>query len=229
MVQIVPATLLGATLSCDHRAIDGATGAQLLAAFKHHHRSSAVSVGDIGMAGAYDVIIVGGGPGGYVAAIRAAQLGLKTAVVEREHLGGICLNWGCIPTKALLRSAEIYHYAQHAKDYGLRIEGKVGYDAEAIKDRSRKISAQLNAGVGFLLKKNKVDVIWGEAVLTKPGEVKVGKPSKPRINRRRQRPGAFSARGPIRRSTSLSQPGRGRASCRGWSRTASASGLISRR
>ncbi len=131
------------------------------------------------MAGAYDVIIVGGGPGGYVAAIRAAQLGLKTAVVEREHLGGICLNWGCIPTKALLRSAEIYHYAQHAKDYGLRIEGKVGYDAEAIKDRSRKISAQLNAGVGFLLKKNKVDVIWGEAVLTKPGEVKVGKPSKP--------------------------------------------------
>jgi dihydrolipoamide dehydrogenase len=131
------------------------------------------------MAAAYDVIVIGGGPGGYVAAIRAAQLGLKTAVVEREHLGGICLNWGCIPTKALLRSAEIYHYARHAKDYGLRIDGKIGYDAEAIKDRSRKISAQLNAGVGFLLKKNKVDVIWGEAQLTKPGEVRVGKPSKP--------------------------------------------------
>jgi dihydrolipoamide dehydrogenase len=131
------------------------------------------------MANSYDVIVIGGGPGGYVAAIRAAQLGLKTAVVEREHLGGICLNWGCIPTKALLRSAEIFHYAQHAKDYGLKIEGTVGYDAEAIRDRSRKISAQLNAGVGFLLKKNKVDVIWGEAQLTKPGEVKVGKSSKP--------------------------------------------------
>ncbi len=130
------------------------------------------------MANPYDVIVIGGGPGGYVAAIRAAQLGLKTAVVEREHLGGICLNWGCIPTKALLRSAEIFHYAQHAKDYGLRIEGKIGYDSEAIKDRSRKISAQLNAGVGFLLKKNKVDVIWGEAQLTKPGEVKVDKPLK---------------------------------------------------
>ncbi|MGP8233061.1 MAG: dihydrolipoyl dehydrogenase [Methylovirgula sp.] len=131
------------------------------------------------MAGVYDVLVIGGGPGGYVAAIRAAQLGLKTAVIERENLGGICLNWGCIPTKALLRSAEIFHYAQHAKDYGLRIEGKLGYDAGAIKDRSRKISAQLNAGVGFLLKKNKVDVIWGEAVLTEPGEVRVGKPSKP--------------------------------------------------
>ena len=131
------------------------------------------------MAGAYDVIVIGGGPGGYVAAIRAAQLGLKTAVVEREHLGGICLNWGCIPTKALLRSAEIFHYAQHAKDYGLRIEGKIGYDIEAVKDRSRKISAQLNAGVGFLLKKNKVDVIWGEAQLTKPGEVTVAKASRP--------------------------------------------------
>jgi dihydrolipoamide dehydrogenase len=131
------------------------------------------------MADAYDVIIIGGGPGGYVAAIRAAQLGLKTAVIEREHLGGICLNWGCIPTKALLRSAEIYHYAEHAKDYGLRIEGTVGYDADAVKDRSRKISAQLNAGVGFLLKKNKVDVIWGEAALAKPGEVNVSKPSKP--------------------------------------------------
>jgi dihydrolipoamide dehydrogenase len=80
----------------------------------------------------YDVLIIGSGPGGYVTAIRAAQLGLKTAIVEREHLGGICLNWGCIPTKALLRSAEIYHYAQHAQDYGLKIEGKVTFDAAAV-------------------------------------------------------------------------------------------------
>ncbi|MGB8276452.1 MAG: dihydrolipoyl dehydrogenase [Methylovirgula sp.] len=125
------------------------------------------------MADPYDVLIIGGGPGGYVAAIRAAQLGLKTAVVEREHLGGICLNWGCIPTKALLRSAEIYHYAQHAKDYGLVIEGKLGFDPAAIVKRSRDVSGQLNSGVGFLLKKNKVDVIWGEAKITKVGEVTV--------------------------------------------------------
>jgi len=121
----------------------------------------------------YDVIVIGGGPGGYVAALRSAQLGFKTAVVEREHLGGICLNWGCIPTKALLRSAEIYHYASHAKDYGLVIEGKVGFDPAAVVKRSRAVSAQLASGVGFLLKKNKVDVIWGEAILKSPGEVVV--------------------------------------------------------
>jgi dihydrolipoamide dehydrogenase len=121
----------------------------------------------------YDVLIIGGGPGGYVAAIRAAQLGLKTAVIEREHLGGICLNWGCIPTKALLRTAEIYHYAQHAKDYGITIEGKLGFDPAAVVKRSRDVSGHLNSGVGFLLKKNKVDVIWGEAKITKPGEVVV--------------------------------------------------------
>src|ERR1700756_4204653 len=108
----------------------------------------------------FDLIALGGGPGGYVAAIRASQLGLKTAIVEREHLGGICLNWGCIPTKALLRSAEILHYAQHAKDYGLVIEGKIGVDAAAVVKRSRGVAGQLNNGVGFLLKKNKVDVIW---------------------------------------------------------------------
>ncbi|MGO9132458.1 MAG: dihydrolipoyl dehydrogenase [Methylovirgula sp.] len=130
------------------------------------------------MAEPYDVLIIGGGPGGYVAAIRAAQLGLKTAVVEREHLGGICLNWGCIPTKALLRSAEIYHYAQHAKDYGLTIEGKLGFDPAAVVKRSRDVSGQLNAGVGFLLKKNKVDVIWGEAKINKVGEVTVTAPQK---------------------------------------------------
>ena len=132
------------------------------------------------MANSYDVIIIGAGPGGYVTAIRAAQLGLKAAVVEREHLGGICLNWGCIPTKALLRTAEIYHYMQHAQDYGLSAE-KVGYDSTAIVKRSRGISAQLNGGVGHLLKKNKVDVIWGEAKISKVGEVIVSKPSKPAV------------------------------------------------
>ncbi|WP_271896587.1 dihydrolipoyl dehydrogenase [Candidatus Phyllobacterium onerii] len=130
------------------------------------------------MANNYDVIIIGSGPGGYVTAIRSAQLGFKTAIVEREHLGGICLNWGCIPTKALLRSAEIFHYGQHAKDYGLTIEGKISADVKAVVQRSRGVSGRLNAGVGFLMKKNKVDVIWGEAKLSKPGEIVVSKTSK---------------------------------------------------
>ena len=125
----------------------------------------------------FDIIIVGSGPGGYVTAIRAAQLGFKTAIVEREHLGGICLNWGCIPTKALLRTAEIYHYMQHAKDYGLSAE-KVGFDAKAVVARSRAVSGRLNMGVGGLLKKNKVQVIWGEAKLGKGGEVIVAAPAK---------------------------------------------------
>ncbi len=120
----------------------------------------------------YDVIVIGGGPGGYVAAIRAAQLGLKTAVVEKKHLGGICLNWGCIPTKALLRSAEVYHYMEHAKDYGLTVE-KIGFDIAAVVKRSRGVASQLATGVGFLLKKNKVDVIWGSATITAPGKLKV--------------------------------------------------------
>ena len=131
------------------------------------------------MSNPYDILIIGGGPGGYVAAIRAAQLGYKTAVIEREHLGGICLNWGCIPTKALLRSAEIYHYATHAKDYGLGIEGKVTFDAAAVVKRSRGVSAQLNGGIGFLMKKNKIDVIWGEAFISKVGEVVVSAMKKP--------------------------------------------------
>ncbi|MGH6801277.1 MAG: dihydrolipoyl dehydrogenase, partial [Methylocella sp.] len=131
------------------------------------------------MADPYDILIIGGGPGGYVAAIRAAQLGSKTAVVEREHLGGICLNWGCIPTKALLRSAEIFHYLNHAKDYGLKVDGKIGFDPAAVVKRSRAVSAQLNNGVAFLLKKNKVDVIWGEATITRPGEVLVAASKKP--------------------------------------------------
>jgi dihydrolipoamide dehydrogenase len=125
-----------------------------------------------------DILIIGGGPGGYVAAIRAAQLGFKTAVVEREHMGGICLNWGCIPTKALLRSAEILHQAQHASDYGLVLNGTMTADPAAVVKRSRGVSAQLNAGIGFLMKKNKVDVIWGEASIDKPGQVTVSAPKK---------------------------------------------------
>ena len=121
---------------------------------------------------AFDVIIIGSGPGGYVTAIRAAQLGFKTAIVERDYLGGICLNWGCIPTKALLRSAEIYHYMQHAKDYGLKADN-VGFDADAVVKRSRSVSKRLNDGVGFLMKKNKVQVIWGEAAIDAPGKVTV--------------------------------------------------------
>ena len=120
----------------------------------------------------FDIIVIGSGPGGYVTAIRAAQLGFKTAIVERAHLGGICLNWGCIPTKALLRSAEVYHYLQHAKDYGLSAEG-VGYDAKAVVERSRKVSKRLNDGVAFLMKKNKIAVIWGEAKLDRPGRITV--------------------------------------------------------
>jgi len=120
----------------------------------------------------FDIIIIGSGPGGYVTAIRASQLGFKTAIVERDYLGGICLNWGCIPTKALLRSAEIFHYLQHAKDYGLSAE-KVGYDAQAVVKRSRAVSKRLNDGVGFLMRKNKVAVIWGEATIDAPGRVTV--------------------------------------------------------
>ncbi len=139
----------------------------------------------------FDVVVIGSGPGGYVTAIRAAQLGYKTAIIEREHLGGICLNWGCIPTKALLRSAEIYHYMNHAKDYGLSAKD-VAIDTAAIVERSRGVSKRLNDGVGFLLKKNKVTVIWGEAQITKapvttgagkggsvPGQIKVSATKKP--------------------------------------------------
>jgi dihydrolipoamide dehydrogenase len=113
----------------------------------------------------YDVIVLGSGPGGYVAAIRCAQLGLKTAIVERENLGGICLNWGCIPTKALLRSAEIFHYMQHAGDYGLKVQG-IEADLAAIVKRSRGVAKQLNQGVTHLMKKNKITVHMGEGVLT---------------------------------------------------------------
>ena len=120
----------------------------------------------------FDLIVIGSGPGGYVAAIRAAQLGMKTAVVEREHLGGICLNWGCIPTKALLRSAEVFHNMQRAADFGLSAEN-VSFDISRVVKRSRDVSKQLNSGVGHLLKKNKVTVIEGEGRLNGAGKVQV--------------------------------------------------------
>src|ERR1700690_2334418 len=140
----------------------------------------------------FDVVIIGSGPGGYVTAIRAAQLGVKTAIIERDYLGGICLNWGCIPTKALLRSAEIFHYMQHAKDYGLKADN-VGYDAAEVVARSRAISKRLNDGVGFLMKKNKVSVIWGEAFIDAPGKVTV-KASKSEASKGTLGPGTYQAK-----------------------------------
>lgn len=124
------------------------------------------------MAETYDLIVLGSGPGGYVAAIRGAQLGLKTAILERELLGGICLNWGCIPTKALLRSAEIFHFMNHAKDYGLVAE-KISADLEAVVKRSRGVAKQLNAGVTHLMKKNKIAVHMGSGKLTGKGKLTV--------------------------------------------------------
>jgi len=121
----------------------------------------------------YDVIVLGSGPGGYVAAIRCAQLGLKTAIVERENLGGICLNWGCIPTKALLRSAEIKHYMDQAASYGLKVAGTIEADLDAIVKRSRGVAKQLNQGIGHLMKKNKITVHMGEGTLTGPTSMTV--------------------------------------------------------
>lgn len=129
------------------------------------------------MAETFDVVVVGGGPGGYVCAIRAAQLGLKTAVVERDRLGGICLNWGCIPTKALLRSAEVYHLMHRAEEFGLSVEG-VKFDLDKIVKRSRQVSEKLSTGVGFLMKKHKITVISGEAKLVGKGHLHVTKDGK---------------------------------------------------
>ncbi len=125
----------------------------------------------------FDIVVVGGGPGGYVAAIRAAQLGLKTALVEKEHLGGICLNWGCIPTKALLRSSEIFHLMNHLGDYGFRAKD-IGYDFEKVIKRSRAVANQLNRGVGHLLRKNKVTVFDGHGKLAGKGTLSVEKDGK---------------------------------------------------
>ena len=126
----------------------------------------------------FDLVVIGSGPGGYVAAIRAAQLGMKTAVIERESLGGICLNWGCIPTKALLRSAEVYHLMQNAEAFGLKADN-IAYDARKVVERSRKVAGRLSGGVAHLLKKNKVTVIEGQARLAGKGKVKVEKDGKP--------------------------------------------------
>lgn len=120
----------------------------------------------------FDLAIIGGGPGGYVAAIRAAQLGLKVVLIEKEHLGGICLNWGCIPTKALLRSAEVYQSILHAKDYGLTVK-EVGFDLKSLVDRSRKIAGQLSSGIKHLLKKNNVIVLDGRGKITAAGKISV--------------------------------------------------------
>jgi dihydrolipoyl dehydrogenase len=120
----------------------------------------------------FDIVVIGTGPGGYVAAIRAAQLGMKTAVVEEKHLGGICLNWGCIPTKALLRTAEIYDNIKHAEDFGIAVKD-VSFDIEKVIARSRGVAGQLNRGVGHLLKKNKVTVVNGRGSLAGPGKVRV--------------------------------------------------------
>ena len=123
-------------------------------------------------AASFDMIVIGAGPGGYVAAIRGAQLGLKVAIVEREHLGGICLNWGCIPTKALLRSAEVFHLMHRAKEFGLSAE-KIGFDLDAVVQRSRGVAKQLSGGIGHLMKKNKITVFMGAATLPAKGKVSV--------------------------------------------------------
>ena len=120
----------------------------------------------------FDVVVIGAGPGGYVAAIRSAQLGLKTAIVEKEHMGGICLNWGCIPTKAMLRSAEIFHLMHRANEFGLNAE-KISFDLQAVIKRSRGISKKLNQGVTHLLKKNKVKSFIGEATILEKGKIRV--------------------------------------------------------
>ena len=129
------------------------------------------------MTNTFDILIIGSGPGGYVTAIRAAQLGLKTAVVEREHVGGICLNWGCIPTKALLRSSEVYHLFQHAEEFGLSAKD-IKFDLKKVVERSRGVANQLSTGVNFLLKKNKVTLIDGEGKLNGKGKVTVTKDGK---------------------------------------------------
>ena len=129
------------------------------------------------MAEQFDLVVIGAGPGGYVAAIRAAQLGMKTAIIEREHLGGICLNWGCIPTKALLRTAEIYHNMQHAEAFGIKAE-KISFDLPKIVERSRKVAGQLSGGIKGLMKKNKVTVFDGHGKLAGAGKVKVEKDGK---------------------------------------------------
>jgi dihydrolipoamide dehydrogenase len=121
----------------------------------------------------YDLVVIGSGPGGYVAAIRASQLGMKVGVVEKAELGGVCLNWGCIPTKSLLKSAQVFEYLNHAKDYGINIDGKASADFPAMVKRSREVAGGMSKGVQFLLKKNKIEVIEGTGKLTKDKNVEV--------------------------------------------------------
>ena len=164
----------------------------------------------------FDLIVVGGGPGGYVAAIRAAQLGMKTGVVEREHLGGICLNWGCIPTKALLRTSEVDHLLHHRRRLRLHAPRTSASTSKKVVERSREVAKQLQRGVGYLLKKNKVTVFDGHGRLAGTGQA-----------RRSRR---TASRSPTSRpSTSSWPPARGRARCRAWSPTASWSGPTRRR
>ena len=170
----------------------------------------------------FDVVVIGSGPGGYVTAIRAAQLGFKTAIVEKAYLGGICNNWGCIPTKALLRSAEIYHYMKHAKDYGLSADN-VSFDPKAVVERSRGVVKRLNGGVEFLMKKNKITIIWGEATLDAPGKFTVKKSQAAGAEGRAGR-GRLSGQAYHRRVTA-----RGRGRCLASSPTRNWSGPISRR
>src|ERR1700716_1402902 len=122
---------------------------------------------------AYDLVVIGSGPGGYVAAIRASQLGFKTAIIEKESLGGICLNWGCIPTKALLKSAQVYEYIKHAKDFGIEASGQ--HNFEAVIKRSRAVADKMSRGVQFLMKKNKIDVVIGFGKLKGKGQIEVSK------------------------------------------------------
>jgi dihydrolipoamide dehydrogenase len=140
----------------------------------------------------FDIIIIGSGPGGYVTAIRASQLGFKVAVVERDYIGGICTNWGCIPTKALLRSADVFHLMTHAKEFGLSAKD-VSFDPAAVIKRSRGVAKRLADGVGFLFKKNKISVIWGEAVIDAPGKITV-KASKAEAPKGALPPGAYQAK-----------------------------------
>src|SRR5665811_210088 len=120
----------------------------------------------------FDLVVIGAGPGGYVAAIRAAQLGMKTAIVERDKLGGICLNWGCIPTKALLRTSEVYHLMQNAESFGLRAEN-IGFDLTKVIERSRKVAEKLSSGVAYLMKKNGIAVVDGTAKLEGQGRIAI--------------------------------------------------------
>ena len=157
----------------------------------------------------YDILIVGSGPGGYVAAIRAAQLGRRVALVERAEAGGVCLNWGCIPTKALLKSAQVYGYCRNAGHYGLELTGEVRPDPEKIVARSRGVAETMSKGVQFLLRKNNIDLIPGFGRLTAPGRLDVARPTRP--------------------TTSSSPREHGRASCRSCPRTASTSSPRARR